>query len=127
MFAGEETLVFPVEAGRAQEALAIEIGADAGLDAGDMVHQDESPAILGRLRLEQRRDVAAVRERADECVTGGSAILKTQRRGREAKSASASAALANSWTGAIFSPCRRAGRRRRRGRSRAGRQTRFRR
>ena len=56
---GKEMLVFPVEAGRAQEALPIEIGADAGLDAGDMVHQDELPAPRA-VRLEQSRDVAAV-------------------------------------------------------------------
>ena len=42
-------------------------------------------AVLGRLRLEQRRDVAAIRERADEGVTGGIAMLEDTAAGSRTK------------------------------------------
>src|SRR5215213_7829837 len=64
LVAGEEALMLPVEARRMEEARAVEIGADAHLDARHMLHQDEARRSLAaaELRGEDGAHVAPVGE-----------------------------------------------------------------
>ena len=68
--------MLPVDARREQEPPAIEVGADAGLDAVDEIHQHEALARLGGTRFEQRGDVAAVRLLSGEALAGRCAELE---------------------------------------------------
>ena len=68
--AGEKSFVLPVEAGGAQESRAVEVGADAGLDALEAIHQDQPDCLAGwpaaALQLEIGDEITAVLELADE-------------------------------------------------------------
>ena len=56
--AGEEALVFPVEAGGFEEVFAVEIGADSHLHAVDEVHEDKACA-TGAARSEHGLHISA--------------------------------------------------------------------
>ena len=75
LVAGEEALVLPVEAGRIEEARAVEIGADAHLDARHMLHQNEArrPLVPAQLCRHDGAHVAPVGEHPDIVVGGGEA------------------------------------------------------
>ena len=73
----EEPLVLPVQAGGGEEALAVEVRADAHLDAGDVLHEHEVRLLVvlpaRALYLERGDDVGAVVELAHVVAEGGEA------------------------------------------------------
>ena len=71
--AREEALVLPVQAGRPNEAFAVEIGADPHLDAVEEAHQHQfvGPAQVGGAHPQHGGHVPAIGELSHVIVAGG--------------------------------------------------------